>query len=67
MVETMNAAEIAEMLRLKRQTVTERIVRLPDFPKPWFGRIASHRLWRKEDVLAWVTQSREAMSSDDVR
>ena len=67
MIETFNTAEIAALLRLKRETVVNSVVKQPDFPRPWFGRIPSHRLWRKEDVLAWVTQSRDAMSSDDAR
>ena len=67
MIETLNTAEIAELLRLKRSTVVNSLVKQPDFPRPWFGRIASHRLWRKDDVMAWATQSREAMSSELAR
>lgn len=67
MIETMNTAEIAELLRMQQRQVTDRLIKRPDFPKPWFGRCRNHRLWRKEDVLAWVTQSRDAMSSEDAR
>jgi predicted DNA-binding transcriptional regulator AlpA len=68
-IETMNVTEIAALVRMKRTTVAEQLIKRPDFPKPWFGRCAKHRLWRTEDVLAWVTQgqSRDAMSSDDAR
>ena len=67
MIETYNAAEIAALLRMPQRQVVDRIIKRPDFPKPWFGRCRTHRLWRQEDVLAWVTQSRDAMSSDEVR
>ena len=67
MIETLDTAEIAALLRLKRDTVTERIVRRPDFPKPWVHLSQKHRLWRLSDVMAWVDQSREAMSSELVR
>lgn len=67
MIETLNVNEIAELLRLKRATVVNSVVRAPDFPRPWFGRIPTHRLWRKEDVMHWICQSRDAMSSDDAR
>jgi hypothetical protein len=67
MIETMNTAEIAELLRMQQRQVTDRLIKRPDFPKPWFGRCRNQRLWRKEDVLVWVTQSREAMSSELAR
>lgn len=67
MIETLNTAEIAALLRVKRDTVTERIVRRPDFPKPWVYLSRTHRLWRLSDVMGWIDQRREAMSSELVR
>lgn len=47
---------IAEMLDLSVSHVKQRIVSLPDFPKPM--RIG-HPRWKMTDVVAWADQHRE--------
>ena len=47
-------AEIAEMLGVCRAHATNRITKLPTFPKPVVDLTQRVRRWRKRDVEKWA-------------
>jgi predicted DNA-binding transcriptional regulator AlpA len=55
MTEYLSTAQIAERYGVKRETVTDKWTKRPDFPKP--ARRISRRTvhWRAEDVERWAT------------
>jgi predicted DNA-binding transcriptional regulator AlpA len=68
MTDRVDTAEIAAMLKLERETVTDKIVKRPDFPAPSINRSRRLRRWDRKDVEAWMAgkdYSREAMSSEE--
>lgn len=56
--------ECAQYIRVSRRQFQDRIMVLPDFPKPMRlptlkgGR--GHPRWKREEILSWTEQQREA-------
>lgn len=67
---TVDTADIARMLGLSREHVTDRLTKRPDFPRPVINISSRTRKWSERDVLAFVQgkhHSRAATSSADSR
>lgn len=54
MSETIDTREIADMLGLSREYVTDRLTKRPDFPKPVMNRSQRMRRWVRADVMKWA-------------
>lgn len=53
-----DTAEIAQHLKVKRRTVTDKLTKRPDFPKP-VQRVSQKLVrWSAEDVQRWATGER---------
>ena len=66
----LDTADIAEMLGVRRDHVTDRLSKRPDFPKPHINVTQKLRRWRREDIEAWLAgggQRRRAISAADSR
>ena len=50
----MNTADIATLLGVTREHVTDRITKRADFPKPFINVSRRVRYWRTSDVLDWL-------------
>lgn len=50
----MSTADIAALLGLSREHVTDRITKRLDFPKPFINVSRRTRYWRTVDVMAWL-------------
>ena len=64
---TVDTKDIADMLGVSRPHVTDVLVKKDGFPPPVINRSRRIRRWALEAVQAWANQSREAMSSEEVR
>ena len=53
-----DTAEIATMLGLSREHVTDRLTKRPDFPRPAINISRRTRMWRRADVLAFAVARR---------
>jgi predicted DNA-binding transcriptional regulator AlpA len=63
-----DTGEIADLLRVSRPHVTDKLTKKPDFPTPVVNRSRKMRLWLRSEIEAWARgHSRPAMSSDDIR
>lgn len=58
MEKLVGAAEIGEMLGVSRQRV-QQLVSRPDWPEPAVV-LAMGKVWRAEDVQAWIAEHRPA-------
>jgi predicted DNA-binding transcriptional regulator AlpA len=56
--QTLNTQDIATLLGVSRQHVTNRIVKRPDFPKPVINLTQRLRAWRTDEVLAYFKSSK---------
>lgn len=54
MNQLIDITEIAELLKVRREYVRDRVVRRPDFPAPALTLSQRVRRWRREDVEAWA-------------
>lgn len=54
MTRTMDTADIAQLLGLTREHVTDRIVKRADFPAPVINLSRRTKRWRESDVLAYL-------------
>lgn len=50
----LDTADIAAILGVTREHVTDRITKRPDFPKPFINVSRRLRYWRKSDVAKWL-------------
>ena len=66
---TIGTAEIAEMLGVSREHVTNRVTKRKDFPAPSIALTQRMRRWKEADVRAWIARQskRAAMSEADSR
>lgn len=46
--------DIARMWQIKREHARRYLTKLPEFPAPVPGSTRKHRLWRPEDVRAFI-------------
>lgn len=54
MTDLLTVSDIAALLRASLRTVADRWVHRPDFPAPHLAPSPRHRLWRREDIIAWA-------------
>lgn len=54
--QTIGTAEIARMLNVSREHVTDRLIKLPTFPSPVVNVTRRIRYWRRADVEAWAAK-----------
>lgn len=60
----LNTAQIAQLLGLEREYVTDKLTKRPDFPTPQVNVTQRLRRWSEADVMAWARgQRRAAMSA----
>lgn len=59
MSQLIDITEIAELLKVRREYVRDRVVRRPDFPPPALTLSQRVRRWRREDVEAWAMRDNE--------
>ncbi len=57
-METLSTQDIANLLRVTRQHVTDRLTKRHDFPKPIIKVSQKTKLWAREDVLRWAGRIR---------
>lgn len=69
MSERWDTADIARYLGLKRDYVTDKVIKRDGFPAPVINRGPKLRRWLAQDVVRWAAgdQSLAAMSADEVR
>jgi predicted DNA-binding transcriptional regulator AlpA len=62
MNDLIGTADIANMLRLTRDYVTDRLTKKPGFPKPRVAISQKTRLWSRSDIEKWMApqESRNA-------
>lgn len=65
-----DTGQIAEILGLSREYVTDKLTKREDFPPPAVNLSRRVRRWKEADVMTWLRRkscqvSREAMSSAD--
>jgi predicted DNA-binding transcriptional regulator AlpA len=49
-----DTGQIAEILGVTRQHVTDKLTKRPDFPRPELDRSRRLRKWKESDVRAWM-------------
>lgn len=65
---TIDTAQIAQLLGVTREHVTDKLTKRPDFPTPVVAISRKIRRWDENDVIEWMRQSsRAAISSAVVR
>jgi predicted DNA-binding transcriptional regulator AlpA len=52
--ELLDLTEIAQLLKLPRTYVRDKLVKNGDFPAPALSLSQRMRRWRQEDVRAWI-------------
>lgn len=68
-----DTGDIARMLGITREHVTDKMTKRPDFPRPVVNINRRLRRWEREDVEQWMRgrdadqSSRAAMSSEETR
>lgn len=55
-MDLIDTAQIAAMLGVSRQHVTDRLTKQPSFPAPKIDLSQRLRRWDRADVLAWMMQ-----------
>lgn len=53
-VPRLDTSDIAALLGVTREHVTDRITKRPDFPKPYINVSRRLRFWRTSEVQAWM-------------
>lgn len=56
-VTLLGTKEIAERLKLKREYVTDKLTKRPDFPKPVYKASQKVKMWDEQDIEAWMKRS----------
>ena len=56
----LTADEVAELLRMGRRTVAEKLSKRPGFPRPF--RPGKAFLWDRGEVLDWLERTRQSSS-----
>ncbi|WP_066338459.1 helix-turn-helix transcriptional regulator [Azohydromonas lata] len=54
----LDTADIAALLGVRRDHVTDRLSKRPDFPRPHVNLSQKLRRWRAEDIAAWLARVR---------
>jgi predicted DNA-binding transcriptional regulator AlpA len=53
--------EICEIVKLSRTYVRDKLVKRADFPRPCVALSQKTRLWSRQDVDLWISQSHESL------
>lgn len=64
MDDLIDTGEIAKMLGLSRETVTDRVSKRPGFPKPALKLNRKVQRWRRADIQAWMRGEKSESPSD---
>lgn len=68
MTALIDTGQIAKMLGVSREHVTDKLTKRADFPKPAVNLSRRLRRWEEAEVMKWLRQSkRAAMSEADSR
>ncbi len=67
MKDLIDTADIAELLKVDRRYVTDRLTKRPDFPAPCVNLNRKVRRWNRADVEDYLRHRRAAISSADSR
>lgn len=59
-MDLIDTADIAAMLGVTRQHVTDKLTKQPTFPPPVIDLSQRIRRWDRATVLAWLAQSKRA-------
>lgn len=59
MTALLDTAQIATMLSLKREYVTDRLTKRPDFPKPRLALNQKTKRWAEADIREWMERHRQ--------
>ncbi len=54
--------DIAELLKLSRDYVRDRLVKSAEFPRPAIVLSQKNRRWEKSDVESWVSKSKQSLA-----
>jgi len=54
----MTQDEIAELLKLSKRYVRDKLVKSPDFPRPAVFLSQKNRRWDAQDVSKWIESSK---------
>ncbi len=57
---TLDTQDIAQLLGVTREHVTNKIVKRPDFPKPTINASQKMRKWAQHEVLAYLRGERRS-------
>jgi predicted DNA-binding transcriptional regulator AlpA len=58
---TINTAEIAELLHVTREYVTDKLSKRPDFPRPVVNFSQRSRRWKRDQIETWAgTRQKQA-------
>lgn len=60
MTDLIDTADIAAMLGVTRQYVTDRLTKQPTFPPPVIALSQRIKRWDRAAVVAWLAQSKRA-------
>lgn len=59
MTDTIDTADIAAILHVSREHVTDRVTKRTDFPKPKINVSRKLRRWDRAEVLAWASKAKQ--------
>lgn len=60
MTALLDTAQIAAMLSMTREYVTDRLTKRPDFPKPRIALNRKTKRWAECDIREWMERHRQA-------
>lgn len=55
----LDTAQIADKLNLRREYVTDRLTKRPDFPRPRIDLTQKTRRWAEADIEAWLRKRQQ--------
>ena len=60
---TINTAEIAELLHVTREYVTDKLSKRPDFPRPVVNFSQRSRRWNRDQIETWAAGTRQRQAA----
>jgi len=60
---TINTAEIAELLHVTREYVTDKLSKRPDFPRPVVNFSQRSRRWKRDQIETWAAGTRQRQAA----
>lgn len=62
MNDLMDLSDIANLLKLSKHYVRDKLVKRPDFPRPALSLSQKCRRWKINDIQNWITHSSEQIA-----